>query len=269
MLRQLSVLAARTIPVSAKNWIHRNRTLDNASRKVFAFLCKASDENVAIEGGPMRGIKLRMSEHVSHAHIGGTYELETQQAIDKLLVPGSVCYDLGASIGYFSLLMARKARQVYAFEPAPHAAAELVRHAAANGFQNITVEPSPVSDQRRRVKFCLTDVAYGSSIVEEENQWPSIDLTAITLDEFVETHPFPDFIKIDVEGEEGRVLQGAQSILARRQTRICCEVHSRRNAEEVQEALAPHGYKITTLTGEPFIPHSQIVGGEVQVIAVP
>jgi len=187
MLRQLSVLAARTIPVSAKNWIHRNRTLDNASRKVFAFLCKASDENVAIEGGPMRGIKLRMSEHVSHAHIGGTYELETQQAIDKLLVPGSVCYDLGASIGYFSLLMARKARQVYAFEPAPHAAAELVRHAAANGFQNITVEPSPVSDQRRRVKFCLTDVAYGSSIVEEENQWPSIDLTAITLDEFVET----------------------------------------------------------------------------------
>jgi len=181
--------------------------------------------------------------------------------------PGSVCYDLGASIGYLSLLMARKAAHVYAFEPAPHAAAELGRQMAINGFHHVTVVPSPVSDRKRQVRFCLTDVAYGSSIVESKTEWPEIELTTITLDEFVRANPFPDFLKIDVEGEEGRVLRGAQSILARRHVRICCELHSQRAAEEVQEVLSLHGYKMRTLTGEPFEATGRIVPGLVQVIA--
>ena len=175
----------------------------------------------------------------------------------------------GASIGYLSLLMARKAKHVYAFEPAPHAAAEMVRHAAVNGFQNITVEPSPVSDRRRKVRFCLTDVAYGSSIVETETKWPTLDLTAITLDEFVQTKPFPDFLKIDVEGEEGAVLRGADSILARRHVRICCELHSQQAAEEVRAALSRHRYTMRTLRGEPFAATGRIIPGLVQIVATP
>ena len=269
MLRNVSILAARAIPSSLKEWVHRNRWIDRASRKAFAFLMKANGDTVIIESGPMKGLRLRASEHVSHAHISGSYEIETLEAIDRLVEPGFICYDLGASIGYLSLLMARKAKHVYAFEPAPHAAAEMARQAAVNGFQNITVEPNAVSDQRRKVTFCLTDVAYGSSIVETETKWPTIEVTAITLDEFVQTHPLPDFIKIDVEGEEGRVLRGAGSILAQRHVRICCELHSQHAAEEVQAVLSQYGYKMKTFDGEPFVVTGRIIPGLVQIIATP
>src|SRR5881394_2122332 len=113
MLRRLSVLAARAMPEPLKNWIHHHRSLDSAARKMFALFSKSGGDTATIESGPMKGLRLRVGEHVSHAHISGTYEIETQQAIDRLVTPGSVCYDLGASIGYLSLLMARKASHVY------------------------------------------------------------------------------------------------------------------------------------------------------------
>jgi len=76
-----------------------------------------------------------------------------------------------------SLLMARRARHVYAFEPAPHAANELRKHVRSNGFDNITLVPTPVSDSHRPVVFSLTDNAYGPRIVEGPSRWPISTLT--------------------------------------------------------------------------------------------
>ncbi len=269
MLRRLAISVARALPVSFKNWIHNNRTIDRFTRRTFASLSGAGGGPSEIENGPMKGIRLRPSEHVSHAHLSGDYERDVQEAVDRLVQPGFVCYDLGASIGYLSLLMARKAKHVYAFEPAPHAASEMKKQIEANGFSNITVLPDPVSDTKRQVTFSLTDVAYGSCINESETKWPTITLTTTTLDEFASKNGPPDFIKIDVEGQEGPVLRGAETILAQRRARICCEVHTHEAAVEVQEVLTRHGYSITTLDGTPFTVHDGIIPGMVQVIAIP
>lgn len=210
-----------------------------------------------------------MSEHVLSSHISGAYERKTQVAIERLVWPGAVCYDLGASIGYFSLLMARKASCVYAFEPAPHAAEEIRKHATANGFQNIAVVGAPVSNSEREVTFSLTDVAYGSCIVESQTKWPTLTLTTITVDGFAMTHPSPDFLKIDVEGEEARVLSGAQSILREKRPVICCELHSEKLAKEVESILSGNGYRLTTLDGQPFHAGGSVVAGDVQILALP
>lgn len=269
MLRSLTIKAAQLTPKFIKNAVHRNRFFDRLSRKAFEGAMAADGGIVRIESGPLAGVNLSVSEHVSHAHISGAYELETQRAIDGLVRPDSICYDLGASIGYLSLLMARKARQVYAFEPAPHAIEEIKKHAAANHFENIQVVPSPVSDGERTVEFSLTDTAYGSCITEAETRWPTLKLTTITLDDFAATHSFPDFIKIDVEGEEGRVLEGARSILREKKTSFCCELHSEAAARHVQGILLEYGYSITTLDEQPFQITDAIIAGEVQIIAVP
>lgn len=269
MLRSIAVHAARRTPKFVKAWVHRNRFFDRLSRKVFSGLMSSGGGVLTVKSGPLAGVRLIASEHVSHAHASGTYEIETQRAIDGLIEPGSVCYDLGASIGYLSLLMARKAKQVYAFEPAPHAVDEIRKHMAANGFDNIEIITSPVSDRERSVEFALTDVAYGSGITEQETEWPTLKLTTITLDNFASTHPSPDFIKIDVEGEEGRVLEGARSILRERKVLICCELHSEEAARHVQSVLAEYDYRITTLDGEPFQIAGAVVAGDVQVIACP
>jgi hypothetical protein len=73
-----------------------------------------------------------------------------------------------------------------------------------------------------------------------------------TLDVFVASHPPPDLMKIDVENEEGRVLEGARTVLRESQPVICCELHSVETAQDVQRILHEYGYNIMTMSGEPF-----------------
>jgi len=263
------VAATRLTPQFIKKWIQRNPSAYHFFRRTFSFFVGLDGKTVTVESGPLQGVVLVVDEHVSHAHISGTYERETQVAIDRMVAPGFVCYDLGASIGYLSLLMARKARAVYAFEPAPHAAAEIRKHAAANGLANITIVPSPVSDIVRTVRFTQNENTYGSRIAEGPSKWPTVELTTITLDDFARTNPAPDFIKIDVEDEEARVLQGARSILSQRKTTICCELHSEESARGVQKILTEYGYSVTDLEDRPFQISGPIIPGDVQVIARP
>src|SRR6266704_3293059 len=136
MMRSPVILATRLTPRFIKTWIQANPSLYHAVRKTFSFFVGLNGSTVMIESGPMQGMMLVVGEHVSHAHISGTYELDTQLAVDHMVSPGFVCYDLGASIGYITLLMARKAKRVFSFEPAPHAAGEIRRHAAANRLEN-------------------------------------------------------------------------------------------------------------------------------------
>ena len=61
---------------------------------------------VTVQFGPMKGIKPIPSERVSHAHVRGIHEIGTQETLDCLEKPRFICYDLGASICYLSLLEA-------------------------------------------------------------------------------------------------------------------------------------------------------------------
>jgi FkbM family methyltransferase len=187
---------------------------------------------------------LVVSPHISYAYLSGEYEAKTTEQIDRLVQSGFVCYDLGASIGYMTLLMARKARHVYSFEPAPHAMRELEQNVAANRLVNVTTVAAPVSDSPRVVEFALTDNAYGSSIANpNSDKWPKIRLTCVRLDDFVESHELPDFIKVDVEAEEGRVLEGSRAILKRSKPIIYCELHTPECAEHVYRILTEYGYR--------------------------
>ena len=266
-LSRIPVWIAQRTPRRVKAAVHNVRFLDRTLMSLYGSLIK--DKVMSIEEGPMRGIKLATSQHTSHAHIHGTYEREVQDAIDRMVQPGDICYDLGASIGYMTLLMARKAKHVYSFEPAPHAIAEMKHHIAANGMRNVTIVPSPVSNEVRDVRFCVTDGAYGSAINETETRWPVLQLRTTTLDLFAKDHPIPDFLKIDVEGEEGAVLDGAVGLLAQRKMSICCEIHSSEAARSVLGTLDRFGYKVTLLDGSPAKAPQGALAGEFHILAYP
>ena len=151
------------IPRRFKQALRRNRQIDIFLRRSFALVLRIGGSTVGIESGPLVGLRLAISEHTSHTYIRGTYELDMQQALDRLVRPGDICYDLGASIGYMT----------------------------------------PISDSERDVEFALTNNAYGSSIARD-NKWPTLKLQTTTLDRFVEDHPAPNLLKIDVEDEEVR-----------------------------------------------------------------
>ena len=265
----LAATIVHKIPRRFKQALRRNCQIDIFLRRSFAFVQRIGGSTVGIESGPLAGLRLAISEHTSHTYIRGTYELDMQQALDRLIRPGDICYDLGASIGYMTLVMARKAKRVYSFEPAPHAAKQMLANIRANHLPNIMIIRQPISDSERDVEFALTNNAYGSSIARD-NKWPTLKLQTTTLDRFVEDHPAPHLLKIDVEDEEVRVLQGASRLLAKQRPRICCELHSVESVHKILEILADARYSVTRLDGSPFVPPRNIsTGEEPQILAVP
>lgn len=262
-IQSLAVQGARLLPHRFKRWLHGQKVLDKMTRRVYGTLVSGA---VRVESGPLAGLSLYAGPHISHAHIRGTYEIGTQRAIDQTVQPGWVCYDVGASIGYLTLLMARKASHVFSFEPAPHAAGVLKQQVELNGFQDrVTHVPNAVSDTPKTVHFSLTDNAYGSRIGET-----GLEVKAITLDDFAAQHGVPNLIKMDVEGEELRALEGARRILRERPW-LCIEIHSADLAIQVSKLLAEYGYTMhhiedTGLT--PYVP-GDARPGELQVLCAP
>ncbi len=269
VLGRLSVGTARLLPRGVKQFVHNHSGLDKALRNLYGKTV-VSKQPHPISGGPMAGILLRPSSHTSHAHLTGTYEVDVLAAVQGLVKEGMVCYDLGASIGYITLLLARRAKTIYAFEPSPVAQEEMRAHLAANQFSNVEIVPHPVSNTCRKVRFAVNDNAFGSSINESgKSKWAELEVETVVLDEFADSHVDPDLIKIDIEGEEANALSGAEKLLARKKPLIVCELHGRDVAIKVRDILHRHGYTLTTLEGKPFEVPENVVPGEFHAVGRP
>jgi FkbM family methyltransferase len=168
--------------------------------------------------------------------------------------------------------MAKRGRLVYSFEPTPHTATWVQRNAEVNGFSHIHVIPDVVSDRPKKVIFQMTGMGYGSQVVaanQTDDRYQRLELTAITLDTFVENHEMPDLMKIDIEGEESNALSSATRILKEKRPIICCEIHDLENAARVEKILGEANYKITALDGSPFEMPKSIYPGDFHILATP
>ena len=94
-------------------------------------------------------------------------------------------------------------------------------------------------------------------------------LTSTTLDHFIHGHGVPDFVKIDVEGEEDRVLAGAAELLARRSTVFLCELHSPEDVSQCRAIFDDHKYVMAALDESPVQWDADAVPGEFHIIARP
>ncbi len=161
-----------------------------------------------------------------------------------------VFYDVGAHIGFFSLLAARlvgSEGKVFSFEAAPENANRLRENARRNGFEQITVVPTAVWKECRRIRFqCASRSSScntGHVVLTQATAPELIEVEAVTLDRFAQQYSVPQVIKIDVEGAEVEVLQGAQKILAAHPVFVC-EVHSAESAIHVRKLLDMQGYRV-------------------------
>jgi FkbM family methyltransferase len=99
-----------------------------------------SETDVAVAGGSR--MRVRTDDLVGRVlAISGEYEPNVTAAFRAALEPGDVCLDIGAHIGYYTVLAAKalgSAGRVYAFEPSPTSYRRLLANAQLNGFENIT-----------------------------------------------------------------------------------------------------------------------------------
>jgi FkbM family methyltransferase len=132
--------------------------------------------------------------------------------------PGATVVDIGAFVGYFALLAARKAGRrgrVVAFEPDRRDFPWLVRNIEDNGFgDRVTASPDAVADREGWLTFFLADEdRTQSGFFPPPDGGTRVEVECTTLDLFLGGGPV-DVVKIDVEGAELRTLAGMEASLA-------------------------------------------------------
>lgn len=163
-----------------------------------------------------------------------TWEPEITRLVQAKLQPGEVAIDIGANVGYYSLVMSRlvgPGGKVYAAEPSPSIRTRLERHLALNGVRNVVVLPFGVSNrsEERYLKLSGEDNCGDTHFVDDpgeanlEGRLPLRRLTDLVPAEDLQRTAL---IKIDVEGMEVEVLEDLlENIpLMRRKLTICAEV---------------------------------------------
>ena len=154
-----------------------------------------------------------------YINVLGNYEDTDATYLRKVIRPTDICFDIGANIGYFSLLMALAAYRgtVYAFEPLPLNFHLIAATAEVNRLP-IVASCCAVSDVDGDVSFSESiDSAYSSLIATgRKPELRKISVPAVTLAGFCKQHEIKriDVMKIDVEGAEERVIRGGLQILS-------------------------------------------------------
>lgn len=179
---------------------------------------------VPILSGPLRGWKW-VAGSATHGCWLGIYERETQAVFARLVREGDVVYDIGANVGFFTLLAARLAGRggaVYAFEPLPHNLAYLRKHIAAN-HAAVYVLPVALSSSSGAAWFATATSAAMGRLADAGD----LEVRTETVDELVSSGRIspPRFMKIDVEGAEHAVLTGAAATLTRDRPVILLSTH--------------------------------------------
>lgn len=251
----LAVLVARYAPIRLKQIFYRLPWLSGAIRGTLNLAAPQGLVEVQVAAGNLRGMKLLLDMQAEKDYWLGTYEPELQAAVRKFVRPGMVAYDVGANIGYVSLMLACRVGpggRVYAFEALPANLERLGQNLELNQRRSfVEVIPGAVTDQPSPVQFLVgpsggMGKAVGSAGRQSLKYSQQISVTGITLDDFVyaQGNPPPQVVKMDIEGGEVLALPGMHRLLAEAPPLVFLELHGSEAARAAWEILTSAGYRI-------------------------
>ena len=198
------------------------------------------------------------------------YEPESVSLFFRLASHSRITFDVGAYVGFYSLLAAHANEngRVYAFEPLPAACERLRRNIELNHIYNVEIVDRAVGEINGVAEFftASTQLPCSSSLSYEFMQsyadLYSTPISVITLDNFVQEHDLSgiDLVKIDTESTEPQVLCGMYKTLERDKPFILCEVLGRGSERPLEEILGPLGYRYYHLTPDGPIQRERIEG---------
>lgn len=202
---------------------------------------------VRVLSGPLRGARWVRGAGVDGYWIG-TYEAKKQRLFARHVRPGGVVFDVGAHVGLYTLIAARRvgpAGHVYAFEPFPDNVRHLAEHLRLNGVENVSIMETAVTDHAGSVSFVPGLDSFTGKVSTEG----AVTVQSASLDGMLASGQVcaPDLIKMDVEGAEFGALAGAQGLLAAKRPVIFLAVHSPELRARCLEFLGRIGYDLQPL----------------------
>jgi FkbM family methyltransferase len=273
--------AARLLPDRVKFSLYRMGPLSSLIRKGLNRAAPQGIVQVRVVGGDLSGIQLNLDLQQEKDYWLGTYEPELQAAIQDLVREGTVAYDVGANIGYISLLLARKlgpGGKVYSFEALPANLERLEANLKINELiDQVEVVPAAVVDHAGTVKFLVgpsggMGKAEGSKGRKEFDYDTVIQVKGISLDEFVyrDGKQPPQVIKMDIEGGEVMALPGMKRVLREVRPLVFLELHGPEAANAAWQAFNEAGYRICRMQpGYPEVISQEALDWKAYVVAFP
>lgn len=255
---KFAAAAARRLPMPVKRSLYRLTPLARLIRGGLNLAAPQGMTTIQVAGGLLAGSRLSINLQEEKDYWLGTYEPDLQQAIADLVKPGMVAYDVGANIGYITLMLAETvgpSGKVFSFEALPDNVERLLANLALNKMEGrVQVEAAAVVDRSRSVEFLVgpsggMGKAQGSAGRRSVQYSKTLEIPGLSLDEFVyqSGHPEPQIVKIDIEGGEILALPGMERLLKDARPLLLIEIHGEDAAQFCWQALVQAGYQISRM----------------------
>ena len=200
--------------------------------------------------GKLRGYRF-IAAASQHGCWLGSYEYHKRLLLESMITEGSVVFDLGAHVGFYTLLssvLVGPSGRVFAFEPLPRNSFYLKKHIQLNNINNVTFIEAAVSDFSGWTFFDEVPGNIGSyrGQISPEGK---LKIKTVGLDDFIERSeiPIPKFVKIDIEGNEMLALSGAKSLLAEAHPTLFLSTHGPIIHKECCHFLKSLGYRLSSI----------------------
>lgn len=169
--------------------------------------------------------------------INAVREPELLYLIKNELKPKTTIMDLGANIGYLTLIIADYIKddgKIYAIEPDPRNNILLEYNVKANKYKSIEIYKLAISNKNGKSKFCIANSSNLSSMTKTKATKDIIKVKTKTLTDFFNKKDFPNFIKMDVEGHECEILNGGYELFKKNDfpCKIIMEIHPKFYSEK-------------------------------------
>jgi len=168
-------------------------------------------------------IKLYSDSYLSYLILRGTFENDEINFVKKILDEKFIFFDIGANIGLFSIIAAKRNSLVYSFEPTPKIFKRLEENIKLNDFKNIFPNNIALSNKKGLATLVIDEDstldAWNKLSANNDSKDSNkiIEVNTTTIDNFIKEHQLDLkrelFFKIDVEGWEKYVLEGAVNLL--------------------------------------------------------
>jgi FkbM family methyltransferase len=167
-------------------------------------------------------MELDLQEFVQQYIYFNVYEPHVKWLLRSLLEPGKSFFDIGAHVGYYTLLAAHAVGPkgvIHSFEANPGTFELLSKNVRRNDFGRILLNRVALTDMNGEVRFCIDEIRPASSSLSGKgaDRLTELSVPSVTLDSYIESNSVTmlDLIKIDIEGGEVRVFRGGQETLSR------------------------------------------------------
>jgi len=205
---------------------------------------------------------------VSRPILGDTYDSKEAQLLKTIIKEGDTVFDIGANIGFYSLLLSRivgPGGRVFGFEPLLFLCDKARKSVNENGYQEFClVQNLALSNAKGtlNIRHAPVTTNFGGGYIAPDTNTPTghVDekVSVSRLDEFI-TQSQVKFIKIDVEGAEPLVIEGGKSLINRDHPVILSELHnaqlktvSNSSATKYIRQLDELGYSCYAITDSAF-----------------